>query len=123
MKSIAPQATSRLSGLPALIAAQLDLLYSANNHRLTLFWAPTEDPEYRPGYSWLELLGERVPQVKRTCRRFCTTFDSLESYTRATDKFQGKPYCCVEVNEAGKLLYFRNHGALDASSFKHKEAA
>ena len=113
----------RLSGFPARLAVQLDLLYPTNKYPLTLFWAPSEDPEYRPGFSWLELFGTQVTQIKRACRHICTTFESLESYARASDKFQGKPYCCVEVNEAGKLLYFRNHGALDASSSKHKEAA
>lgn len=101
----------------------LERLFNSRSSQITLFWSPVEDPDYRPGLSWLELLGEHVTQTKRTCRRFCTTFDSLESYARASDKFQGKPYCCVEVNEAGKLFYFRNHDDLRSPSSKHKEAA
>lgn len=90
----------------------LDGLFNSRNNQITLFWAPVEDPEYRPGSSWLELVGTQITQIKRACRRFCTTFDSVESYTSATDKFQGKPYCCIEINEAGKLVYFRNEDAL-----------
>lgn len=95
----------------AFLEAQLDHLYDLKNDRLTLFWAPTEDPEYRPGFSWLELLGTQITQIKRACRRFCTTFESPESYADASDKFQGKPYCCVEINEAGKLVYYRQEVA------------
>ena len=99
----------QLSELSANLKKQLDQLCATNNQQLlTLFWVPIEDPEYRPGLSWLELFGTQITQIKRACSRFCTTFDSPVSYKKAADKFQGKPYCCVEVNEAGKLIYYRN---------------
>lgn len=99
-------------GFEQRLSRYLDGFFSNRAGQITIFWVPVEDPEYRPGSSWLELVGAQITQIKRACRRICTTFDSVESYASASDKFQGKPYCCVEVNEAGKLLYFRNEDAL-----------
>lgn len=93
------------------LARCLNNLFGHKDNQITLFWVPSDDPEYLPGRSWLEILGAQVTQIRRACRRFCTTFDSPESYADATDKFQGKPYCCVEINEAGKLVYYRREVA------------
>lgn len=70
-------------------------------------------PQYEDGKSWTEELGFTLTEFRGAFDRIGVRHKSKSDWTSATDKFQGKFYCCYTDRRAGLTFYFRNHEQLD----------
>lgn len=92
----------------AVLISILEHHFQSNSDGFSLFMAPCDHVDYRPGESLKELLGISRTKLGYICKKHKTHYTSKSAFRKSPDKFKGKMYASYYDRILKRVFIFRN---------------